>query len=254
MKNGEIIEYLRSIAPEEKAAPWDRPGLMLGSLEGETEGVLFAMDFTREVLDEALERGMSLVITHHPFVWDPMKRIDVDGAYGALVADAIKNDITVYSAHTNLDFAEGGINDALAEAVGITGVLADESGCHRYGDLFQEITFAELAEFVGFALNAPNARTVIPAGKNPDDPVKRIGVSSGGFDGDYDWLREYGIDAIVTGEMKHNEAIELRRRGFFAIAAGHFESEQPGVVKLAEETGRALGIKTYVTEKCNPFA
>ena len=253
MKIKEITDYIERAAPLELALSWDNVGLMLGSLEGETESVVFALDFTSEVLSACIETGAKLVITHHPFIFSPIKNISEDTPLGKLATEAIRNGITVCSYHTNLDFAEGGINDTLIEMLDIVDFKKDESGEHSYGELFGEITFEEFLEFVKFTLSAPAARAVIPRGKSAQDRVKTIAVSCGAFDGEYDWIKNVGADVLVTGELKHHNAAELKERGVFAISAGHFETEEPGLERLAECVTTEFKIKTKIITECNPF-
>lgn len=259
MKAGKIIDFIEDYAPKSLAMEWDHVGLMLGSVENEIHNVYFCMDFTIETLHEALRKNCNLIITHHPLIWNPLASVSDDTPEGSLIAESVRAGITVYSAHTNLDFTTGGINDALISAIGLDGI-PDDSGTHRYGTLVSPITFSAFLDNVREALDAPSARGVLPLGADFDDVITTVGVSSGAFDGDIDWLRECNIDVIVTGEMKHNQAIELMNNGFFAITAGHFESEHPGVEMLADAVKKHFaeifekeGIKTVVSKACNPF-
>lgn len=253
MKNRKIIDFIREYAPEDTALSFDNVGLMCGSLDAETEKVIFCMDFTEEVLEKAVFGGARLVITHHPFIFNPIRSVTEDCPKGVLISEAIRNNITVYSAHTNLDFAKNGINDTLIETLGIEEYESDASGFHRFGDLFQEIKFSEFLEFARFSLNVKKPRVVLPVGKTQNDLVRRVGVSCGAFDGEYDWIDENDVHVLVTGELKHHEAIELKERGVFVVAAGHYESEQPGVERLAEIVGKEFGIETETVTECNPF-
>lgn len=253
MKISKIIDYIEKAAPKELALSWDNIGLMVGSKESDINTALFCMDYTSEILNACIDKNIKLVITHHPFIFTPVARIDEETPEGKLISETIRKGITVCSFHTNLDFANGGINDTLIETIGISEYSKDASGTHTFGPLFEETKFSDFVEFVRFALNSPNLRIVCPNEKGKDYEIKNIGVSCGAFDGEYDWLLENNIDVLVTGELKHHNAIALKERGIFVISAGHFETEEPGMERLAENIRAELGIETIVIIDCNPF-
>ncbi len=117
---------IERLAPREYALPGDVTGLQWGDLHAEVPAVLLALDFSAEVLDEALQRGASLIFTHHPFLYQPLKTIDLQKPREGLVARALARGITLYCAHTNLDVVPGGVNDILAKLLGLEnpGILA----------------------------------------------------------------------------------------------------------------------------------
>lgn len=117
-----IMDALEAIAPLRLAEGWDNVGLMVGSPEQIVQNVLVAVDLTAAVLAQAEKTGANLIITHHPFIFSPLKSIRTDSAGGSLLARLIKADIAVYSAHTNLDAAVGGVSDVLAGKLGLTDV------------------------------------------------------------------------------------------------------------------------------------
>lgn len=118
-KGQTVIQLMERLAPKHLAVPDDRIGLQLGSLQKEITHVLVALDVTDEVVEEAIRLGANLIIAHHAIMFRPVKSLSTDTPMGKLYEKLIKNDIAVYIAHTNLDVAEGGINDWMAEALGI---------------------------------------------------------------------------------------------------------------------------------------
>ncbi|AZN39327.1 Nif3-like dinuclear metal center hexameric protein [Paenibacillus albus] len=114
-----VIERLEQLAPKHIAMPNDRIGLQLGSLKKDIRKVLIALDVTEEVADEAIREGVDLIIAHHAIIYRPLEHLQTDSPAGQLYAKLIKHDIAVYISHTNLDAAEGGVNDLLAEAMGL---------------------------------------------------------------------------------------------------------------------------------------
>ena len=122
----EIISLFESMYPKHLAMEGDKIGLQIGALNKPVRHVLIALDVTEEVVDEAIQLGANVIIAHHPLIFNPLKAIHTDKAYGKIIEKCIKNDIAIYAAHTNVDVAKGGVNDLLAEALGLqnTEVLA----------------------------------------------------------------------------------------------------------------------------------
>lgn len=120
MKVQEVIQAIESIAPRRLAFyPEDNNGLLVGSYSGKVRRVLLALDLTQEVLQEASKLGCQMIITHHPFIFKGLKNIREDNVQGKIVIEAIRNNIHVYSAHTNLDVAQEGVNEALRIKLGL---------------------------------------------------------------------------------------------------------------------------------------
>ncbi|AJA21486.1 TPA: Nif3-like dinuclear metal center hexameric protein [Bacillus thuringiensis] len=122
----EIISLFESMYPKHLAMEGDKIGLQIGALNKPVQHVLIALDVTEEVVDEAIQLGANVIIAHHPLIFNPLKAIHTDKVYGKIIEKCIKNDIAIYAAHTNVDVAKGGVNDLLAEALGLqnTEVLA----------------------------------------------------------------------------------------------------------------------------------
>lgn len=114
-----VFQQLETWAPKSFAYDWDNVGLQVGSTKDETTGILVTLDVTEAIVDEALNVGANLIVAHHPMLFKALKQIDVDSVKGKLIQKLIKHDITVYASHTNLDIAEGGVNDLLSEAIGL---------------------------------------------------------------------------------------------------------------------------------------
>lgn len=242
MKIKEVYDFLNSFAPYETQCVWDNSGLMTGSLEGETESIMLCLDCTNDVIEQAVANNCNLIISHHPMIFSPLKAVETDTP----VYNAIKNDITVISAHTNLDMAEGGVNDVLCEKLGIKNVqklFAEGLPLMRMGDV-KEISAKDFAlfcseklaknvsnDFPSFAESRRNCVKLFDSGK----PVRRVAVC-GGAGGEYaaDALAA-GCDTFVTGEAKHHEYLEAKRLGINLIVAGHFSTEVPVLRALCDK-------------------
>ncbi|MBU9722482.1 Nif3-like dinuclear metal center hexameric protein [Bacillus alkalicola] len=122
-----IIQEFESFSPKSYAVEGDKIGLQVGTLNKQVKKVMVALDVIEPVVDEAIEAGVDLIIAHHPIIFRPIKALRTDQPYGRTIEKLIKHDITVYAAHTNLDVAPGGVNDLMAEALGLenTDVLSE---------------------------------------------------------------------------------------------------------------------------------
>ena len=114
MTVSQILHLIDEIAPFDSQEEWDNSGLLVGSPEQEVHGILFALDITEAVLDEAMETGTDLIITHHPLMFSARKRLTDEDYEGRLLQRMIRNQISHIAAHTNLDKAPDGMNDTLA--------------------------------------------------------------------------------------------------------------------------------------------
>ncbi|MCD7033074.1 Nif3-like dinuclear metal center hexameric protein [Metabacillus sp. GX 13764] len=116
----EVIQLFEKFSPKKYAVEGDKIGLQIGTLNKRVKNIMIALDVLEEVVDEAIEKQADLIIAHHPPIFRPLKTVQTDQPAGRILEKCIKNDIAVYAAHTNLDVAEGGVNDLLAAALGLT--------------------------------------------------------------------------------------------------------------------------------------
>lgn len=128
VKSSDVIRKLEEIAPKKLAEKWDNVGLQIGSREKEVKKMLLALDVTQGVVDEAIDNDVDMIISHHPIFFTSIKSLDIDTYKGKIIDKIIKNDIVLYTAHTNLDSSDEGVSDALVEVLDIkpTGVLSKE--------------------------------------------------------------------------------------------------------------------------------
>ncbi|MBS5571172.1 MAG: Nif3-like dinuclear metal center hexameric protein [Clostridiales bacterium] len=233
MKVKDIIELIeREIAPIALAADWDVPGLKTGSRETEVSKILVCLDVTSAVIAEAVKKGCNMIVSHHPLIFHPLSAVTED-TEPALCA-AIREGIAVYAAHTNLDFAEGGINDVLAQCAGLLSVKKDDTGRHRYGKLSGLVPLEEFAADLKERLGVSSLQAIIPKACEQDFLVERVGVSCGAFDRETDWIYAHKIDLLLTGEIKHAEAVALTEERFITLGAGHYFTEICGVRAFAQ--------------------
>ena len=232
VKVGDVRDYLFSIAPEKLKMDFDNVGLLVGSEDNAVTRALFSLDITSAVIDEAASLGAELIVSHHPVIWDAMKSVTEGDIQSRKVIKLIKNDISAICMHTNLDIAEGGVNDVLMARLGgrTTGILemtGENAGCGRVGELERE---TPLSEFLGSCKKAlaGNGLRYYDAGR----PVKKLAVM-GGSGGDCAELAfSLGCDTYLTADIKYDQFLTARELGLNLIDADHFCTENPVVSVL----------------------
>ena len=215
----EIFNYLNTRAPMDTAEGWDNPGMLVGDPRREVTRVLVALDATTGAVDTAEAVGADLIVTHHPVIFAPLKRLTADSIPYRLAAAGID----LIAAHTNLDKAEGGVNDTLAARLGLTDVTVAADEYTRIGTLAEPMSARDFAAHVAGVLDT----AVRYSG---DKEVKTVAVC-GGSGGDF-MLRCIGAaDAYVTGEVRHHEWLAAAGH-VNVIEAGHYATEVPVVDTL----------------------
>lgn len=223
MKLYEFCERMEAIAPKALALDYDNVGLLIGPDHDEIKNVLVALDLTVPVAQEAIEGGYDLVLTHHPVFWEPVRSIsplDPDLAAPYLL---MRHGIGHFAAHTNLDACAGGVNDTLAELLGLQDVkpLPPEN-LGRIGTLQTPVRFSEFAAHCEAKLNTRGRFT-----GDFDRMIRTVALIGGSGGGDVEFVHQSGCDAFVTGEMKHSQALTAAYYGLNCCVLGHYETESP---------------------------
>lgn len=214
---GHIAEELYRWAPTDTAESWDNVGLLVGDTSAPVSAVLVTLDITVEAIEKAKQIGAQLIVSHHPVIFRPLSEMSSQHPVYQLAAAGIG----ALCLHTNLDKAEGGVSDALAQRLGLSEIQAD--GCVRIGRLMRETSPKEWAKQCTEQLHTS---VFIKEGNSA---ISRVAVCGGaGMD---ELLPFLGcVDAVLTGEIKHHE---WPTDGTTAVAAGHYATEQPIVPVIA---------------------
>ena len=228
---GNIYDGLDAIAPFAAAEPWDNSGLLVGSPDMPVRRILFALDVTRAVLEEANKLSCQLIISHHPVIFEPLKSLSAEHIVYRLAVSGI----CVISTHTNLDIAKGGVNDALAEAIGLSGlkplhVLENGSTIGYAGNLQTQMNPADFAQLVKDRLCAGGVRAV--SGRGDISAVAVCGGSGAKYLGD---AKRLGTQAMVTGEVLHHLWLLAEELGITLVEAGHFATENVVLAPLMKK-------------------
>ncbi|MGI6499130.1 MAG: Nif3-like dinuclear metal center hexameric protein [Oscillospiraceae bacterium] len=228
----EILDYLEQKAPLSWQESYDNAGFLVGDAKMPVERVLVALDVTVPVVQEAADIGASLIVSHHPVVFHPLRSVTGGDGSSKAVAALIRNEISAICMHTNLDAAPGGVNDVLAAALGLgqTEVLLpmgkrETDGAHygigRIGELAAPLPFLTFGEGVKRALQAGGLR-FYDAGKT----VFRVAVGGGSCGSLLPEVIARGCDTFVTGDVKYDVFLEAAAMGVNVIDAGHYPTEQ----------------------------
>jgi dinuclear metal center YbgI/SA1388 family protein len=240
-----ILSFLQDLAPLELAESWDNVGLLWGDDSVSVTRVLTCLTLTRDVAAEAVDRGAGLIVSHHPVLFHPVRQLTIATPQGRLLLDVARHGIAVYSAHTAYDSAAAGINHQLVQRLELQsiGVLrasprfadlanpADRLGAGRFGTLGRTRTLRDFVADVRTRLEVTRIDYVGP----PDAEISRVAIacgSGGDFIGD---ALTHGCEALVTGEARFHDCLDARERGLALVLVGHFASERPAMLQLAEQ-------------------
>ena len=260
----DILNLLEEIAPSHSAEDWDNTGLQIGDLSQRIGQIFISLDPTLKAVKRASKNGAQLLLTHHPLIFKPLSHIVLENYPGNVVFEAAKQDLSILAAHTNLDMAEGGINDMLAELFHLKNVAVleenegpgnDGIGLGRIGDLAEPVPLSSMIQAVKSILGLKIVRFV----GRKNRKIRRLAVV-GGSGGDMVIMASNkGADLLLTGDITHHVALEAENLGLALIDGGHFETEKAAFMLFAErlrdfflEKGWEIKIMTYGDEK-NPI-
>lgn len=225
----EIFDHLNKFAPVERKMDFDNVGFLVGKGESEVSKILVALDITDEVVQEAIEVGAQLIVSHHPMFFS-LKNVNDATSTGRRIVDLIANGISAICMHTNLDAADGGVNDALACTVGLNDMEilvsegTDSNGieycCGRVGVLRRPTDMSSYLEKVKSSLKTNGLRYY-----DSGNPVNKIAVV-GGSGGSYlEQAFSAGCDTIITADVKYDVFLRAKELGMNIIDGDHFCTE-----------------------------
>jgi dinuclear metal center YbgI/SA1388 family protein len=247
---GQLMLAVEELWPESLAEDWDEVGLVAGHPSAEITRVMFAVDPTLEVIDEAIEWGAELLITHHPLLLKGVTTVAANTAKGRAVHRLIESGTALLTVHTNGDSAVGGVSDVLADALGLENVAPltpaanglPEEGIGRVGDLADAMTLGDFAARVFGIL--PSVAGGVRVSGDKDGLVHRIAVCGGAGDSLFDEVRASNADLFVTADLRHHPASEAREAAVngrpYLIDVSHFASEWLWLPAAADALGNVL--------------
>jgi dinuclear metal center YbgI/SA1388 family protein len=232
-----ICDFLEAFAPPVLAAEWDNVGLLVGDRAQRVERVLTCLTITPAVTSEAIRERADLIVTHHPLPFRPLKRLTAEDPTGRILLDLIRAGIAIHSPHTAFDSAAGGINQQLAEGLGLIEIaplvpaadFAASIGTGRYGRFIQSQTLGQVAAKLKLFLKISGLHVV----GHLQQPIERVAIGCGSA-GEFlaDAIR-HDCQLLVTGETRLHTCYDAAARGIALLLCGHYASERFGVERLA---------------------
>lgn len=244
----DIDLFMSGWAKKELSEEWDNDGVMLcGDLKKPVKKLLVCLEINKKTATDAKAHGCELIVTHHPFIFRPLKNIC--GSDFELASLLISGGISVLSYHTRLDAAQGGVNDTLAKMLGLSDTEAF-AGFGRVGFLPHELEAKEFLGYVKEKLSCPTLRTSLYDSKKK---IKKVAVL-GGAGKDYICDAAKIADAYITGDLSHNAFITANECGLLAVDAGHYHTENPVAQTVAQKLSESFSdIEIFVSDPVCPF-
>ena len=246
LKVKDVIAIIEEKAKPEYAYEWDNCGLCCGSKEQAVKNIMISLDITCEVVLEAAEKKCEMIISHHPLIFKAIKKANEDSYEGEILSLLYKNGIALYSAHTSLDIASGGVNDSLCQLLELKNVKllspfevnGEQVACAREGELPCEMNGEQLKKFVSEKLHTDT----LLCGGLKNKKFLTAGLCTGAGE---EFAFDTNADVFITGEIKYHTALEMKRQNKSFIAAGHYFTEQPVVHDLADGLQKRLNMLQY---------
>lgn len=233
-----ISDFLEAYAPSRLAEDWDNVGLLVGDPTQNVRRVMTCLTVTPASAEEAVREQADLIISHHPLPFHPLKRLTTESVPGRLLWQLIRAGVSVHSPHTRFDSAAMGINQRLAEGLGLIDIQPlvpadddpDRLGAGRYGDLQTPLTLAECSERLKLFLSIEGMHAVGTASTS----IRRVAVACGSAGSFLGAARRRGCDLLVTGETTFHTCLEAEATDVALLLPGHFASERFAVEVLAD--------------------
>ena len=224
----DIINILEKKFPKINAEEWDNVGLLVGDYDKEVKKIQFSIDASLEVIENAIKEKVDMIITHHPFIFKAIKSINEQDILSKKIRMLIRNDINIYSIHTNLDSSVSGLNDYVLEKLGYTNYkfldYDEEKNCGigRIFKLDKEKDLKKFIEELKLKLQISNLRVI---SNNLNKKIKKVALINGSAMSYWRKAKKEKIDLFITGDVGYHDALDARESGLAVIDFGHYESE-----------------------------
>lgn len=258
MKCSELIQILRKQADESYACSWDNVGLLVGNMEKDIKKVYIALDASDEAVEEAAAEKADLLLTHHPLIFQGMKRITEQDFIGRRVIAMIRADICYYAMHTNFDIM--GMAELAASRIRLRDAVPLEVTCveddgtaqgiGRAGELEKDMRLSACCELVKSAFELQHVKVF----GNPEQTVRRAAICPGAGKSDVQYALRAGADVYITGDIDHHTGIDAAACGMAVIDAGHYGIEHIFIAYMAEYLREQVPELEIVTQgRTEPF-
>ena len=246
-----IEDMLNELAPVETAESYDNVGAIVGRRDAKVTKILVALDCTWDVVKEAERLGAELIVSHHPLLFHARKNLLEEDAEGRILCEMVRNNLSLVAAHTNLDQTEYSGSAACAKLLRLNNVRK-ETNYLFLGELETPVKAADLEKKISTAISFP-VRCYGDGGLM----ISTLAIAGGADDGDWLAAKELGAQALLTGEVRHHNALAAAMSGFVLFDGGHYGTEAPLVPFLAEYLQNRLNDVQYnvrvFPSQCAPF-
>ena len=255
MQKEKFIDAIESFCPPELAEDWDNTGIQIDMGYPEVKRVLTALEITDEVISEAMNVEADWIVTHHPLIFTSTSSVEYKDNTGRYIQRLIRAGISVYSAHTSFDKAEGGNNDFIGNLLGFEDVkhFDDDNGYLRKADLKEEKFFGDIIKDAAEALSV-DIRLFRAVG-DPETKIKRIGWCTGAGAEFIQQAKDEGCDMYITGDVKYHDAQLAKGLGMCILDAGHYGTEKSftdNMASVLEERTDVEVVRSVID--INPFS
>ena len=226
VKSDKILNFLCDFAPVELAESYDNVGLLVGDKNKDVKKILITLDADEEVINDAKKNGCDLIISHHPLIFTPIKRITEDDSISKSIIKLIKNDISLISMHTNFDSVNSGLCDLFLDKIAKTkertSIEGDhENGLGRIAKICEEKSLSDILNTIKKEFKLDNLKYI----GDKDKRIKKIAVCNGGGADFVYKAQELGADVYISGDFKYHHARYAYENGISLIDVPHYNAE-----------------------------
>ena len=241
----QLAEIIELRYPKSLAVEWDVVGFVTNNSNIVVNNILLTIDVTAEVIAEANEKSIDLIISHHPLILDPNEISDTQTKRIQLRQKMEENNIALYVAHTNADIAQGGVNDSLANVLGLQNIEAfGVEKMARKGNLTTQITLREFVNLLSGKL--PQVKSSIQVCGKLDSKVSKVGLCGGSGSSLLEEVRKEDVEVFVTADLKHHAVSDNENmNGPALVSVSHWASEWVWLPELEQQLKTDLSQKHF---------
>ena len=242
MKVSGLLRHIDTFAPFSLAEEWDNSGLLIGNNDDEIKRIAVCLDAVSDSVIEAEEMGCNVLVTHHPLIFRPVKKITADTEQGRAIIEAVRRNISIIAVHTNWDKAGGGVNDTLGALIGLKNI--ETLGTFGvWGVISPKMKARDFAKHVKSSWHLSH----IDVYTNNNKPVSRVALCGGSGSEFWRSAKEIGADMYITADMKYHEISDAVNEGLSIALCEHGEMERASISQLAHKL-EGCGIETVILD------